>query len=122
MRRNQTHENSVGGVLQAEKPASVKRGGINKLSLFQELQETYCREHGMGKAEGDAGSEQRPRWETPNSLEFLLPKYNKMPENIVSFFFPFCTKNNMNCLYIKLLKRIDLKSSHHKQKKFNYVW
>ena len=44
-----------------------------------------------------------------------------MPENIVSFFFSFCTKNNMNYLYIKSLKRIDLKSSHHKQKKFNYV-
>ena len=44
-----------------------------------------------------------------------------MPQNIASFFF-FLHKNNMNYVYLKLLKRIDFNSSHHKQKKFNYVW
>ena len=37
MRRKQTHANSVARVLQAEKSASAKPGGMKKLSVFQEL-------------------------------------------------------------------------------------
>ena len=37
MSRKQTHGNSAGRVLQAEKPASAKPGGMKKLSVFQEL-------------------------------------------------------------------------------------